>query len=231
MTYVMSDLHGCRGLYEKMLREIDFSHSDTLYIIGDVVDRGEHGVKILLELMERPNIKLLMGNHEYLMAVLLSNLQLPLEPATQLDDSLQQGLRLWLEDGGRPTFLGFLELPPDKQRQVVRYLVKLPLYHALSINGRDFLLVHSGLEHFTPSRKLESYRADGLLFQRNNLEKAYFPDKTVLVGHTPTFEFGKEHTGKILRRNGFINVDCGCVYPQSARLGCLRLEDMREFYV
>lgn len=231
MTYVMSDLHGCYDLFQKMLKTITFSQEDMLYIIGDVIDRGEEGIKILLEAMERPNIRLLMGNHEYLMAVLLSNIKVPIERSTALDDGIQRGLQLWLDDGGRPTFLHFLELTPDVQRQVLRFLVKLPLYTEISNNGKDFVLVHSGLENFALSRKLESYTVNELLFQRNNLGQVCFPDKTILVGHTPTFVFGKEQAGKILHRNQYINVDCGCVYPQSSRLGCLRLEDMMEFYV
>lgn len=231
MTYVMSDLHGCYDLFQKMLKTITFSQEDMLYIIGDVIDRGEEGIKILLEVMERPNIRLLMGNHEYLMAVLLSNIKVPIERSTALDDGIQRGLQLWLDDGGRPTFLHFLELTPDVQRQVLRFLVKLLLYTEISNNGKDFVLVQSGLENFALSRKLESYTANELLFQRNNLGQVCFPDKTILVGHTPTFVFGKEQAGKILHRNQYINVDCGCVYPQSSRLGCLRLEDMMEFYV
>lgn len=231
MTYVMSDLHGCYDLYEKMLKTINFSQTDILYIIGDVIDRGEEGIKILLEVMKKPNIRLLMGNHEYLMAVLLSNIKLPVGRSTVLDDGIQQGLQLWLDDGGRPTFLHFLELAPDIQKQAFRFLVKLPLYTEISNNGKDFVLVHSGFENFALSRKLESYTANELLFQRNGMEKVYFPDKTIIVGHTPTFAFGKEQTGKILHRNQCINVDCGCVYPQSSILGCLRLEDMTEFYV
>lgn len=231
MTYVMSDLHGCYQLYRKMLETIKFSQADRLYIIGDVIDRGEDGIKLLMEVIERPNISLLMGNHEYLMAVLLSNLKLPLERTTVLQDDIATMLQLWLDDGGRPTFLRFLELEPDTQKQVIRALVKLPLYAEIASGGRDFVLVHSGFENFSVSRKLDSYTAKELLFQRNNLGQVYFPDKTVLVGHTPTFAFGEEQTGRILHQNGSINVDCGCAYPQSAVLGCLRLEDMREFYV
>ena len=36
--------------YIKMLEKINFSDSDTLYILGDVVDRGPDGIKILLDI-------------------------------------------------------------------------------------------------------------------------------------------------------------------------------------
>ena len=47
MTYCMSDLHGEKDLFDKMLEKIQFSSLDHLYILGDVIDRGPHGVELL----------------------------------------------------------------------------------------------------------------------------------------------------------------------------------------
>ena len=41
----MSDIHGCFDKYQKMLRRIDFAPEDTLYVLGDVIDRGPDGIK------------------------------------------------------------------------------------------------------------------------------------------------------------------------------------------
>ena len=51
MTYVMSDIHGMYDKYAKILRKIDFKESDILYVIGDVVDRGEAPMKVLFDMM------------------------------------------------------------------------------------------------------------------------------------------------------------------------------------
>ena len=64
MIYAMSDLHGCFNAYLEMLKKIDLKEEDTLYILGDVIDRGLYGIDILLDMMKRPNIKPLIGNHE-----------------------------------------------------------------------------------------------------------------------------------------------------------------------
>lgn len=65
MHYVVADLHGETDRWQKMLREISLSVTDTLYILGDVVDRGGiGGVDILLDIMSRPNVVMLLGNHE-----------------------------------------------------------------------------------------------------------------------------------------------------------------------
>ena len=40
MLYVMSDIHGEYERYLAMLEQIAFSQDDTLFVLGDVVDRG-----------------------------------------------------------------------------------------------------------------------------------------------------------------------------------------------
>ena len=42
-TYVMSDFHGRHDLFLRMLEKISFCEEDTLYILGDVADRGPDG--------------------------------------------------------------------------------------------------------------------------------------------------------------------------------------------
>ena len=62
-TYVMSDVHGNYYAYIKMLKKIDFKNSDMLYILGDILDRGPNPIKIILDLMKRPNVEVIAGNH------------------------------------------------------------------------------------------------------------------------------------------------------------------------
>ena len=47
MTYVMSDIHGHYDKYREMLETIEFAADDTLYVLGDVLDRGSDGFKTL----------------------------------------------------------------------------------------------------------------------------------------------------------------------------------------
>ena len=72
-TYVISDIHGQYKSFIKMLDLIRFSKDDTLYVLGDVIDRGPDGIKILQHLMKMKNAELFMGNHELLMLDALKN--------------------------------------------------------------------------------------------------------------------------------------------------------------
>ena len=74
MTYVMSDIHGCYEKYRSMLETIGVAEDDTLYVLGDVLDRGPDGFKILLDMAARPNVIGLLGNHELLAAAVLPSL-------------------------------------------------------------------------------------------------------------------------------------------------------------
>ena len=108
MVYVMSDLHGCYEAYVKMLKKICFSKEDVLYILGDVVDRGPNGMKILLDIARRENVILFRGNHDLQAAILLLNLY-------RLQDrncpkELIEAYKGWLSDGGKTTLEEFLML-------------------------------------------------------------------------------------------------------------------------
>ena len=72
MIYAMSDLHGEYEKYLAMLKKIKFSDDDELYILGDVVDRGQKPVEILRDMSMRHNVFPIMGNHDKMAIDVLS---------------------------------------------------------------------------------------------------------------------------------------------------------------
>ena len=63
-TYVISDIHGQYDMFMEMINKIDLKDTDTLYVLGDILDRGPHPVKVLMKLMEMSNAICITGNHE-----------------------------------------------------------------------------------------------------------------------------------------------------------------------
>ena len=57
--YVTSDIHGHYQKYKKIFDALPLREEDTLFVLGDVVDRGPEPMRILLDMMERPNVCLL----------------------------------------------------------------------------------------------------------------------------------------------------------------------------
>ncbi|WP_456028684.1 metallophosphoesterase [Ruminococcus sp.] len=74
MTYAISDIHGCYEEYIKLIEKIEFSDNDTLYILGDICDRGEKPMEIYYDIMARDNVIPLFGNHEHLAYINLRHL-------------------------------------------------------------------------------------------------------------------------------------------------------------
>ena len=72
MIYVLSDIHGNMENFKSILKQIDLQPEDTLYVLGDVIDRYPDGIKIIRMIMAMPNVKMLLGNHEYMMLVALT---------------------------------------------------------------------------------------------------------------------------------------------------------------
>ena len=46
-----------------MLDKIHFSDVDTMHILGDVIDRNPDGFEILKDILVRPNMIMILGNH------------------------------------------------------------------------------------------------------------------------------------------------------------------------
>ena len=64
--YFIGDLQGCNEPFQNLLRKIDFSPSrDTLYLLGDLVNRGPDSLGVLRSLMTLgDSAKCLLGNHD-----------------------------------------------------------------------------------------------------------------------------------------------------------------------
>lgn len=71
-TYICSDLHGCYDLWSKIKNKIGLY--DTLYCLGDNIDRGANGYKICQEQAHMHNVVTLKGNHEALAAAAIPEL-------------------------------------------------------------------------------------------------------------------------------------------------------------
>lgn len=64
--YLIGDVQGCDSALERLTQLIDFSPSrDTLYLLGDLVNRGPESAQVLRRLMRYGNAaRCLLGNHD-----------------------------------------------------------------------------------------------------------------------------------------------------------------------
>ena len=237
MIYVMSDIHGCHALFRKMLMKIDFSDSDDLYILGDFVDRGDTPIPLLLDCMERINVYPLLGNHEAMMLQCIAGLPPEANSENLLDYYTEQGFAVysgWMQNGGAITLNQYLSLSAAKRAELLAYLREFRAFEELTMpDGRRFIMTHSGIEDFDPSRPLQDYPLEALINARPHQDDRFYNDRTLIFGHTPTLTYPQMHgKAEVLFTETYINIDCGAVFHEAGgKLACLRLDDMEVFYV
>ncbi len=119
-VYLIGDVQGCDEALERLLRAIDFSASrDTLYLLGDLVNRGPDSVAVLRRLMALDGAAhCVLGNHDLHALAVATGLRAP----GRLDTL--QGL---LQAPDRDTLLGWL-------RQ-----------QAMALQAHGVLMVHAGV--------------------------------------------------------------------------------------
>ncbi|MBQ8514291.1 MAG: fructose-bisphosphatase class III [Ruminococcus sp.] len=233
MIYAMSDLHGQYEKYKAMLEKIEFSDEDTLYVLGDVVDRGPEPIRLLKDMMERPNVFPIMGNHDFMALHILRTLAVEITEenySSHLDSDFLQGLLEWQRNGGLVTIEQFKTLSQAERADLIDYISEFPYYEIAQTDESTFVMVHSGLGNFAPGKKLREYTIEELAFMRPPYDRRYFEDESIYIvsGHTPTLKI----TGKaeIYRSCGNICIDCGA-FTEEGRLAGLCLDTMEEFYV
>ncbi len=229
MIYVCSDLHGYPlTAFKELLKSVGFTKNDTLYILGDVIDRrGDGGVEMLSWIIRQKNVKMIMGNHERMLldckGIFDKSRGLRTDDVLALDDYLYNGGAVTIE-----TLEKLREKDSGEFTRVMGYLEKLPCYDETEVNGRKFVFVHGGLEDFKSHRRLYDYDGYDLLWSRPEMTDEYFKTKTVILGHTPTSLYGEEYRGRIIITPTWINIDTGAAYGEGPAL--LRLDDMEVFY-
>jgi len=122
--YLIGDVQGCNSALQRLLDEISFSASrDTLYLLGDLVNRGPDSAGVLRRLMAYGSAaQCLLGNHDlHLLAV-------------------SQGVR---KPGRHDTLNNILEAP-DREA-MLEWLRWQQMAMFRNVDGQELLMVHAGV--------------------------------------------------------------------------------------
>ena len=122
--YLIGDLQGCDSPLQRLLDRLDFSPSrDTLFLLGDLVNRGPSSLAVLRRLMGYGEAaRCLLGNHDLHLLAAAHGIR----PANRLDTL--QGI---LQAPDRAALLDWVR----HQRLAMRETLK----------GQDILMVHAGV--------------------------------------------------------------------------------------
>ena len=142
-TYVTSDAHGHLRAFSRALELAHPGSQDTLYVIGDMIDRGPAPVGVMKLVRQIPHVRVLMGNHERMMLDALGS--------KDFMDTL-----MWQINGGGMTSKGLDELPKEELVDIVEWVRGLALYDIVTVDDltpsarpgakRTYILVHAGID-------------------------------------------------------------------------------------
>jgi len=236
MIYVLSDIHGQKRRFDSIMKQIDLKPDDTLYVLGDVIDRNPDGIRILRQIMDMPNAKMLLGNHELMMLEALYYSSGENHVWSQYDSERKRSI--WYNNGGSVTHTYLKHIRKTIRQEIFEFLDKLPVNVEIEVNGRQFILTHAApIDLYDTYGGRYSDEREFAVWRRFDS----FPvleDWTVIFGHTPTYNYNFENPMVIWDAESWIGIDCGCMYPDGGdswsgvhgRLACLRLDDMKVFY-
>lgn len=245
-TYIISDIHGQIDAFKKMLDKIEFKldGTDSLHILGDMIDWGDQSIETLQYVMELNDkhhfVHVYKGNHEDMMQRVY--------PLDQDKDSDFGAEIMWARNGGTPTMNGLEKLDKPTQTELLKFLDNIPYVNRnLVVNNQSYYLSHAGpfvTEYTIPTET----DIDSALWERHEkydnpiylLEKPdLYKDHIFISGHTITHYYDSYTEDGYLKifkdlDNQKIIIDCGAKIlgkQHGFGLACLRLDDMKEFYI
>ena len=122
--YLIGDLQGCDSPLQRLLERLDFSPSrDTLFLLGDLVNRGPTSLAVLRRLIGYGNAaRCLLGNHDLHLLAAAHGIR----PPHRLD-----------------TLQGILEAP-DRD-ELIDWVRHQRMAMRETLEGQDILMVHAGV--------------------------------------------------------------------------------------
>jgi serine/threonine protein phosphatase 1 len=185
----IGDIHGCHVALQILLEHLAIVPSDTVVVLGDVINRGPGSRQVierLLDLQHRCRLVFVMGNHEEMFLGMLTI------------------------DGDRPTWQGFGGLDTLMSYGEHGETGAMPADHlAFLKSGLDYfetettIFVHANLE---PGKPLRKQTSRWLRWQ--NLTKKERPlasGRRVICGHS------SQENGLVWIGDGWVCIDtCAC---------------------
>ena len=230
MTYVASNLYGRLDKYEKLISKINLKESDTLYILGNVVDYGDQSIELVNELSAQYNVFTVLGEHDYKAYLLLSEFDRILREGGAPSISFSKEMIAWAQEGGQATLEAFKNADADSKEGFLDYLSDLPVFEEVTLkNGKEFVLTCRGIDNFKSLKDLFDYELDDFINGYIDIENAYFLNKTMIVGYLDYEHTPAGRAGKVTAKNG--NVALACDMSENDDVVCICLETNDEYFI
>lgn len=147
-VYVTSDAHGHVRALDEALSAASIGSDDTLYVLGDLIDRGPDPMGVVSLVRSLPNAHVLKGNHEDLMMLATSRAGAPRDGEFDTSALGYDGFTdwmNWMQNGGATTSSQLEKLSSTDYAEYRVWVSDLPLYAAVRAGDHTFALSHAGI--------------------------------------------------------------------------------------
>lgn len=251
MFYAISGLNGDYDAYKRVLAKLRFKAlddieeedimneeavintlegEDVLYVLGDIIGAGDGSMKILQDMVGRDNVIAIAGDNELRITQSLRALDDHIRstgdvPPAAIMDRITSMLGEELSGAVKE----FVELEDDDREDILDYLDEISeeAFLEVMMARKKYVMVHAGIRNFDPDKELDEYEAEDFTSEPADLDKTYYRNRTLVVGHVPTTELGGD--GRIVKKNNNIAIDCGC--GRGGQMGIFCLNNGTEMYV
>ncbi|TAH34565.1 MAG: serine/threonine protein phosphatase [Planctomycetota bacterium] len=208
-TWVVGDIHGCAEELHALLERIELGPQDRCISVGDLYHRGPDPYGVCQLLAARPNVSLVLGNHEraLLRRAGLAGRRADGSDAPPIPSELSRLDRRG--DGHAP----LAQVTDDQFRRMLQLLERRPYF----LEGPGWLVLHAGL---LPGRKPSETPPDALVRTHRIAalpgkplwHDVYAGPDLALYGHVPHRQ-PRPHrrAGRLVA----LGLDTGCVHGGS----------------
>ena len=145
MYYVTSDIHGSLDRFNHLLDILSLNENDTLFVLGDMIDRGKDSIPVLQTMMSSKQIIPFIGNHEHLMLCALKELEEIIRTQQKVTSwKHEYYARNWLHpgNGGKATYTQLQTLDECERNRILAYVKSAYVQKQVAVGDRHFLLCH-----------------------------------------------------------------------------------------
>ena len=216
-NFIVSDLHGNGAVYDSIINYLENLYNEgedvTLYINGDLIDKGPDTVRMFMDVKDRIenkrsfNIVYLGGNHELMMY----------QVGTLKNPVYMKETKWYKENGGEETVKSFNDnVPRERMDEILSFISNLKLYHKFEekINGKNIVLVHAKCPeevHDICNLRIkdDSELVDDIVWSRreNYEDRIGNKDYFTIIGHDPLIN---RYGYLYFKDQNYMDIDGGC---------------------
>lgn len=205
--FAIGDIHGCSRTFRKLIKKLNLSLNDEVYILGDMINRGKDssGVLDYIIKLKDKGYKFfpLRGNHEQTLLNVLNN----------YPERIHDYLRQYKSED-------LLSIKGNIKKKYLRLLESFPFYYELD----NCILVHAALNLTDEDIFADKSFMISSRYQLGKTER--LNGKTLIHGHV-SMEM-KIIKSSISTKQPIICVDNGCIYSDQrngfGNLVCLNID-------